>query len=456
MNYLKNIDQLLCHGEVEARKLALDIVEYALQKADPAKALDSLVSIDKNIMRVGSDLFDLNNYRRVFLFGAGKASFPIAKFLEQLLGEKISDGVIVSKYGQEGTLRYSRLYHANHPIPNQAGYEAAKSMIELASKAESNDLVLTCFTGGSSALLPYPVKEISLDDKILANSLLLKSGANIVEINAVRKHLSDIKGGMLVKKIDPQVPIINFTVSDVIGDPLDYITCPTVPDTSTFKDARATLSKYKLWDKVPPSVKNYLQQATEEHETPKHFQGRKIFSHILVPSGVIAESAVEKGTSLGLNCMLLSTMLEGESKEVGIFFASIIKEIIHNQRPLEPPCLIVSGGETTVRINNTNISNLGGPNQEFVLGAVSGIDGLPGSIALIGLDTDGTDGPTDYAGGIVDNFTMSRLRKLNLNHFTALEEHKASNVLSELGDLLITGQTGTNVNDLKLVVVLPK
>lgn len=452
MAYVKNRNQLLSHGNIKTRKIALEIIEYALSKANPYIATKELVSIQGDILRVGELRFDLTKYKHIYLLGAGKATYPIAKALEDILDERIKGGVIVCKYGQEGTLSRSELYLASHPIPDKSGFEASQKALDLAAKTKKDDIVFGCITGGSSALFPFPVTGITLEEKIAVNRLLLRCGANIVEINAVRKHLSQIKGGRLAKAIHPQAHLINLTVSDVIGDPLDYITDPTVPDASTFNDAKATLTKYDLWDKVPSSVSRFLKKADPELETPKEkdFAGYMRSDFIIVKGDVACEAAAEKAKELGFNTMILSTMLEGESKELGRTFSAIAMEMLTNHRPLDPPCVVIGGGETTVKIDGE--SGEGGPNQEFVAGAAPFIEKM-GNIAIIGLDSDGTDGPTDYAGAIADENTMMRAREIGIDLFECLKRHAVTPAFCELGDAIYTGSTGTNVNDLKIIII---
>jgi len=452
MSYTKNRKQLLSHGNAKLREAALDIIDYALAQADPYQATRNLVRVDGNHLVVGELSYDLDEHKRIFLLGGGKATYPIARALEDLLADRITDGVVICKYGQEGKLSRARLYHAGHPIPDEAGFEASRQALALARRTQPGDIIFGCITGGSSALMPFPVEGMSLEEKKKVNRILLSCGANIYEINAVRKHLSQIKGGRLARALDPQAQLINLTVSDVTGDELDYITDPTVPDTSDFDDARATLTKYHLWDKVPASVSAYLQDAGPGQETPKasDLAGRPRHDFIIVAGDAASAAAAEKARSLGFNTMILSTMLEGESKELGGTFAAIAREIILKKRPLNLPCAIVGGGETTVKIDGP--AGSGGPNQEFALGAVLGIDEI-GSIVVAGLDTDGTDGPTDYAGGLVDEQTASRAKAVGLDLYECLSRHDATPALQRLEDVIETGATGTNVNDLKLMLI---
>jgi glycerate 2-kinase len=452
MSYINNRTRLLSHGNIKLREIALEIIDHALWQADPYQATRNLVRVDGNHLVVGELSYNLNEYRRIFLLGAGKATYPIARALEDLLGERITDGVVISKYGQEGKLRRARLHYAGHPIPDKAGFEASRQAIALARQTQPNDIVFGCVTGGSSALMPFPVDGVTLEEKKEVNRLLLNCGANIYEINAVRKHLSQIKGGRLALALHPKAQLINLTVSDVTGDELDYITDPTVPDTSDFDDARATLTKYHLWNKLPASVKAYLKDAGPEQETPKASDLADRYRHdlIIVAGDAASVAAAEKAQALGFNTMILSTMLEGESKEVGGTFAAIAREIIFKKRPLNLPCAVVGGGETTVKIDGP--AGSGGPNQEFALGAALGIDEI-GSVVVAGLDTDGTDGPTDMAGGLVDGQTASRAKAVGLDLYECLAKHDATPALQRLEDVIETGATGTNVNDLKLMLI---
>jgi hydroxypyruvate reductase/glycerate 2-kinase len=453
MSYVKNSDEILSHGNVALRRAVLDILDSGLEDADPGIAARRLIRFDetgKNLF-VGERSYVLSDFAHIYVLGAGKATFPIAKALDDILGSRITAGIVTCKNGQKGTLKHCLMRLASHPIPDEAGLLAAKEILNLAQKTKAGDLVFACITGGSSALMPLPIPEITLDDKKFANKLLLTCGANIIEINAVRKHLSLIKGGLLAQAIHKDALLINLTVSDVIGDPLDYITDPTVPDTSSFEDAQKTLDKYDLWDRMPPAISSYLKKPPLERETPKSFERRRFENHILVPGDAACNGAVRRARELGYEPMILSTMLEGESRELGRTFGFIAGEILRSGRPLEKPCAVIGGGETTVYIDDKE-HGTGGPNQEFALGAALEIGNI-GNVVVAGLDSDGTDGPTNLAGGIVDNHSMSRAHENGLDIFAALKRHDTTAVLQKLGDAIFTGNTGTNVNDLKIMVV---
>lgn len=434
------------------RTEALDVLNAGLDRADPERATYNLVRLEGDTIFIGGKSYPLKSFKNIYVFGAGKATFSIAKALDNILGDRITEGIVICKDGQEGSLVNIRLCLASHPIPDERGMRAAEEILALARKTGPGDLVFACFTGGSSALMPLPVPEITLEDKKQANEILLTCGANIVEINAVRKHLSRIKGGKLAQAVHPKAFLVNITVSDVIGDPLDYITDPTVPDTSSFKDAQKTMDKYGLWDKMPPSISAYLKNPPLDRETPKSLDTHRIESYIVVKGDAACLGAEQRAKELGYEAIILSTMFEGESRELGRTFGFIGKEVFWNSRPFKTPCAFIGGGETIVTIQNSCKRGLGGPNQEFALGAAIEIKDLK-NVVVAGLDTDGTDGPTPYAGGICDETSVHRGTELGVDLFIALQNHDASHALLTIGDILETGNTGTNVNDLKIMLI---
>ncbi len=447
--YVQNRSQLLSHGDKELRGVGLDLIDAALDAADPYEATRRLVSLHKDTLQIADLTYHLSGSRKIYVLGAGKATFPIARALEDILCDKLTDGLVVLKRGQGGSLKRIRIIEASHPIPDTSGFRGAKEVLELAQRAQEGDLVLACITGGSSALLPMPVDTVSLEDKKRVNQLLLSCGASILEINAVRKHLSKIKGGRLGQAIFP-AELINLTVSDVSRDPLDCITDLTVPDTSTFRDALQTLWKYALLEKVPASVRSHLERADPDQETPKDYGQQPYHSFIILNNDSACAAAAAHAKSLGLNAMVLSTMFEGESRELGRVFAAIAEETRRSQRPLSAPCVLIGGGETVVTLDR-NFAQ-GGPNQEFVVSLALALQGHENFVA-VGLDTDGTDGPTHVAGAIADSSTVTSAAARKIDLSLALEEHRVLPALVDLGEVIITGQTGTNVNDLKFLIM---
>jgi len=448
-SYIKNRRQLLSHGNTRLRKTALEIIESALEASNPYHATKKLVSLNGDSLHVGRKKFDLSKRKHIYVIGTGKATLPIAKALEEILGDKITEGLLVCKKGQTERLGRTRIIEASHPIPDKNGYRGAREMMRLANQAQKGDIVFACITGGSSALLPMPVDGVSLAEKKKVNQLLLSCGASIFEINAVRKHLSKIKGGRLALAIFP-AELINLTVSDVVGDQLDYITDPTVPDTSTFADALATLQKYELLNKLPASVKAHIEAADPLNESPKGFGKMPCHNFILVRSESACKAAEIAAKSAGFKPMILSTMFSGESQELGKTFAAISHEIRRSKRPLPSPCVLIGGGETTVSLKKN--FGKGGPNQEFVVSAILHMEGLEGFV-VVGLDTDGTDGPTHVAGAIADRMTVQKADAMGINFYRSLKEHRVLQDLILLEEAILTGHTGTNVNDLKFVIL---
>ncbi|MDO4553431.1 MAG: DUF4147 domain-containing protein, partial [Bacillota bacterium] len=444
MSYIKNRETLLSHGDTALRQAALDILDAGIRRADPYLAAKDMIRLDGDLLTVGSDVFDLRERGRIFVLGAGKATYPIARALEEILGERIDAGVVICKYGQTGELRHCRLHFANHPIPDENGYEAAKEIMELARSTREGDIVLACITGGSTSLMPYPPEGVTIEEKQQVYKALLRSGANVVEMNWVRKHLTRSKGGWLAKTIHPQATLINLTVSDVIGDPLDCITCPTVPDSSTFDDARGVLDKYGLWDKLPESVTTYLRTGGPENETPKDLSDHHIISHIIVPGDAACLGALEKAKELGFSSVILSTMLEGESREMAAAFVAIGKEILINGRPMKAPCAVIGGGEATMKIDIPEPGE-GGPSQQFAAAAATWIGDLEG-IVVAGIDTDGVDGASSMAGGMADASTARRAAEMGIDLFAHMAAFSDGAAMQALGDAIYTGATGTNVN----------
>ena len=449
---IKNKKELLSHGNKKGRKIVLDILEHALKTLDTYKIVKKLVYIDGGNLIVGNLNYNLSKIGDIYVVGAGKATLPIAKALKDVLRGRIKKGVIIEKRRKKEKkckLEGIKVIEASHPILDKAGLKGAKEIMNIVKSAKKGDLVFVCITGGCSALMPLPVEGISLEDKKKTTDLLLKSGATIQEINAVRKHISSIKGGRLALHAHPAELINLIIVDEVAGLPWG----PTVPDTTTFKDAISVLRKYELWEKIPDQVRNYLKNADPSLETPKakDFKNIKVHYFLLAENKTACEAAKKRAEELGFNSAILSTMMEGESREVGFALASIAKEIEKNGRPLKPPSVLISGGETTVTIEGE--SGEGGRNQELVLGFSTKIVGSK-KIVIAAIDTDGTDGQTDMAGGVADGYTLKRAKEEGVDVFENIKKHNTGCVLKKLKDAIFTGPTGTNVMDLTVIVII--
>jgi len=448
---VKNREQMLSHGCRKGRRIALEIIEHAIKAVDPYRKVMKLVRVESSRKLIVDKLtYDLSKIGDIYVVGAGKATFSIAKALEDILGQRLMKGVVIVKRGHGGKLGRTEVLEASHPIPDGASVKASRKIVNIAKQAKERDLVFCAITGGASALMSLPPGKITLEDKKKVTKLLLKSGATLYEINTVRKHISAIKGGKLAKYIHPAEIVNLIVIDEVEGLPWG----PTVPDTTTFQDAARVLRKYNLWRAIPGSVKDYLSDGLRnpslETPKPKDFTGLKVHNVVLADIRSVCQAAREKARSLGLNSMILSTRLEGESKEVGTVLGCIAKEIEERREILKPPCVLILGGETTVKLSKH--WGKGGPSQEFALGSALKIGGSE-KIIVASVDTDGTDGPTDIAGGIVDGYTLKRAGEKGLDIFTSLSEHNSSRVLRALDDAIMTGPTGTNVADLNIVVI---
>jgi len=377
----------------------------------------------------------------------------MAQALEKIFGDRITRGFVTTKYGHSLPLKKIEVIEAGHPIPDPNGFKGAKKIQSLLKESGTEDLVIFILSGGASALLPLPANGIALEEKQEVTQLLLDCGADIKEINTIRKHISQIKGGWLARWAYPST-VISFILSDVVGDQLDVIgSGPAVPDPSSFEEAWEILKKYDLIDEVSASIKKYLLLGREGkvEETPK--PGDAVFEkvyHTLIGSNLLALRAAEKeALSTGLNTLILSSSIVGETREAARFHAAIAREVISSGHPLPKPACILSGGETTVTIKGRGI---GGRNQEFALAMALEISELEKVVFLSG-GTDGTDGPTDATGAIVDHTTLSRARSKGLDPKAYLENNDSYSFFKNLGDLLITGPTHTNVMDVRILLI---
>ncbi len=448
---INNRETLVSHGNSEARNSLIEIAEYAIEKMNPSNFLSNFVRIKNgSVLQVEDSVYDLSEINRIFVIGLGKGSLHLVKALKNILDKEIEGGIVVEKKGQGESLDWIKVLEASHPIPSSDGVYASQKVLELAKETKKEDLVFVCVLGGASALLPSPPEGISIKEKAKITELLLKSGAQIEEINAVRKHISNFKGGKLAKLLQPAQIVNLIVVDEVSGLPWG----PTVPDETTFSDAINILNHYDLWKKTPTSIRDHLIQGTKRPELetlkPKDFIDLNVKSVVLLDASKLCEASKEKAEELGFNSMILSTMVEGESREIGKFLASVAKEISFNGRPMEPPCIIITGGETTVTISGE--CGEGGPNQELVLAFSLEIDGNL-DISCLSIGTDGTDGPTDIAGGIVDGYTPKRAKELGLDIRKSLKKHESSRVLKKLGDAIYTDNTGTNLMDLRIILI---
>jgi glycerate 2-kinase len=449
MPWIKNREEVLGHGAAALRRTALDALEAGLSAVDPYVLTKRLIRVDGTVLQVGAEGFPLSALGQVFVVGAGKGSFPICQALEETLGDRIATGMLSVKAGESRRLRRITVMEAGHPVPDARSLMAGEAILSILHAAGPSDLVFAAITGGASALMEVPVRGLRLAELQETNALLLNAGMTIAEMNAVRKHLSLLKGGRLAERAQPArvVAITLGTIPEGLPWP-----DPTKPDPSTFGEAIAVLKRYDLWGQVPGAVQTHLTLGLSDPalETPKCFQGFTV-PHLDVGNQAMAcEGAAAAVAQHGVQGIVLATHIVGEARDVGTALAGIVKEVQRDARPFPPPCALISGGEVTTTVRNSH--GVGGPNQEFVFAAARIIDGLP-NVVVASIDTDGSDGPTDIAGAIADGETVARVKKLGLDPAEVLARNDTGTAFRKLGDAIYTGPTGTNVVNLRVLVV---
>jgi len=429
----------------------LAIVEAGIDAVLPGNVVRNSIRLDGDTLDIKGSGLDLSRYRHVYVAGGGKASGTMALELEKVLDGRITAGIVNDRYGVSVPARTIRVNPAGHPLPTEDGVRGVEEMLRMLSGAGTDDLVIFLISGGGSALLPYPAKGIGLEDMAKLTDLLRKSGARLAALHTVRKHISAIKGGPLLRYAGGAT-VVSLIVSDVVGDDIGFIASgPTAPDATTFADAIRILKKYDIYDNTPKSITSHLEEGTKGiiPETPK--PGDPVFKNVrnvVVASNFIAlEAAAKKALELDYRPVILGSSIVGESREVGLVLSGIARECLRSGNPAEPPAAIISGGETTVTVRG---KGRGGRNQELALGILQ--DYRPG-ITAISVDTDGIDGSSDACGAIADMRTLDRANEMGLSIADALKENASYDFFKALGDLVYTGPTGTNVSDLRVVLV---
>jgi glycerate 2-kinase len=437
----------------DLRQAALGIFDAAVRAVDPGEAIRRHLTREGLRLRIGQGTVDLGKVGEIVVVGCGKAAGPMAAAVEEIVGDRIRGGLVVTKYGHVQPTRRIRIHEAGHPVPDEAGIAGGQAVLDHVRGLGFDDLVIVLISGGGSALTPAPVEGITLAEKQSLTKALLACGADIREMNTVRKHISRFKGGQLARAAQP-ARVVTLILSDIVGDPLDAIASgPTVPDPTTYADALGILDKYRIWGEIPAAIRDRLEAGArgEVSETPK--PDNPLFarvSNLIVGSNIQAlQAAQSEARALGLTPMILSSSIEGETREIARMHAALAREVRTSGNPLPAPVCLISGGETTVTLRGPG---KGGRNQEFVLAAALDIAGLPQTVILSG-GTDGTDGPTDAAGAIADGDTCARALAAGLSPRKALDVNDAYPLFEKLGDLILTGPTRTNVMDVRLVLV---
>lgn len=418
--------------------------------------------MEGSVLHVGTRSWDLSRKRNIYLVGAGKACNHMAMAVDHVLGERLTRGIAIVKIREE-TDRFGKtdVFVGGHPLPNEEGHRASKKIIEIVDQAGPDDLFIAVISGGSSALMSCPLDGISLQDEIDTTDILLKSGAGIYEINAVRRHISALNGGMLAKRIQAVgAELIGFGISDAVGSPATgdiavpysaYKSTPIGPDMTTLDDARATIVNRDVADRLPRTVVDYLMNAGPDAETPKAFPDNTYFLLNTLPDSCIY--AKEVCEEMGISAMIVSSFLEGESRDAGTFFASMAREIQTYGNPIKPPCVLLSSGEVTTLIgDNSAIKGHGGPGQEMTVSfAITAVK--THGACLLSIDSEGTDGTAKVAGGITDSTSLRAAADKGISLYQALREHSCFEALDAIGSAVLTGNTGTNLCDLNILYV---
>ncbi|WP_322048656.1 glycerate kinase [Paraburkholderia sp. J67] len=462
MQKIRNSDALLSQGDVASRRIVLEIADRTLARLDSYQRIRSIMRLEGSVLHIGTRSWDLAHKRHVYLIGAGKACNHMAMAVDHVLGDRLTRGIAIVKIHEE-TDRFDKteVYVGGHPLPNEEGHRASKEIIKLVDEAGPDDLFIAVISGGSSALMSCPIDGISLQDEIDTTDVLLKSGAGIYEINAVRRHISALNGGMLAKRIQAVgAELIGFGISDAVGSPATgdiavpyaaYKSTPIGPDMTTLDDARATIVNRNVAERLPASVVDYLMHAGPEGETPKAFPDNTYFLLNTLPDSCIyAKQVCEE---MGLPAMIVTSFLEGESRDAGTLFASIAREIQTYGNPIKPPCVLLSSGEVTTHIaDNSVIKGHGGPGQEMTVSFAITAAKTQGA-CLLSIDSEGTDGTAKVAGGITDSTSLAAAEKQGISLFQTLREHSCFEALDAIDSAIFTGNTGTNLCDLNILYV---
>ena len=436
---------------MKQRQDAVEIFLAGVESVKPNHLIHRFISVDRDMLQIDKIKLDLSAIRNIYIVGTGKASAVMAQAMESILGDRITSGHIITKYGHSVALRIIGVTEAGHPVPDENGIKGTEQILSLLNMAEENDLVICLLSGGGSALLADVPEGCSLDDLKMVNNILLQTGADITEMNSIRKHLSKVKGGLLAKAAFP-ARIISLILSDVIGDPLDVIASgPTVPDPTTYSDAISILKKYNIEDRIPAQIFRILKEGSEGKRDETLKESDRVFlrtDNLIIGNNTLAlETAKEKAESLGYETQVITNSLAGDVRDAANFIierAGLSKGQFTNKKI----CLLFAG-EPTVQLKG---NGLGGRNQHLALIIAALLKEVQGITILSG-GTDGSDGPTDAAGAVVDSFTYENALKQGLNMEQHIENFDSYNFFKQEGGLIITGPTQTNVMDIMIALI---
>ena len=459
---IKNRDILLSHGDIESKRIVLDIAEKTLRHLDAYERIKSIAHMEGSVLCIGEKRWDLSKKRHVYLLGAGKACNHMAMAVDEILGDYLTRGIAIVKISEPtDVFRHTDVYVGGHPLPNEEGLRACREILKLVDASGPEDLFIVVISGGSSALMSCPIEGITLQDEIDTTDVMLKSGAGIYEINAIRRHISAMNGGMLAKRIQSRgAELIGFGISDGVGTPAtadiskpykNYKGTPMGPDQTTLETARQVIHDYGVADRLPKSVVDYLMNVGPEGETPKAFPDNTYFLLNSLPDSCLTAKRISE--EMGIPAVILTSYLEGEARDVGTVFASIAREIQNYGNPVKAPCVLLCSGEATTQIlDNSVITGHGGPGQELTLSFALTAKKAPG-VACMSIDSEGTDGTTSVAGGLTDSTSYDTAVAKGIDIFEHLRGHACFEALDAMGDAVFTGNTGTNLCDLNIMYV---
>lgn len=456
---IKNTTALQKTGDASVRGMLLRLANHALAALNSEQLIPSLVSLSGDILHVGDTAWDLAACKRIFVVGAGKAGNHMARAMDRILGDRINQGLVIVKQLEQGDeLEHVELALGGHPYPNASGWQATQRILALLGRCGEGDLVISLISGGSSALMNCPAEGIGVEEESRLTEILLTAGASILEINTVRRHVSAVNGGRLAQMVSARgARMLNLILSDRVGDtavgtprvPVNYTGTQIGLDPTTFQDAWRILVRYGLLASVPASVLAHLRQGPQLTETPKTpLPG--VSNFVIQGLTDACEAAVAASKAEGLPVHVLTSCLEGDSRQAGIFLGAIAREIRSRGMPFSPPCVLVAAGETTVRLCGP--AGSGGPSQELALSFARQVAGLSG-VGIAAIETEGTDGPTRLAGAVTDGTTQERALALQVDILAALDNHDCCPALTRVGDQLETGNTGTNLCDLNIIYI---
>jgi len=434
------------------RAIAEQIFLAGVDRVLPDRLINRELALNENILHIGQLRFSLEVIENIYVIGAGKASALMAAEVEKILGSRIANGHIVVKYGHSSNLRYINVSEAGHPVPDSQGFKATEEILKIADKANEKDLVICLFSGGGSALLTDFPEGSSPDEMIVLNNLLVNSGASIHEINAVRKHLSVVKGGQLARRVSPAT-LVSLILSDVPGDPLDVIASgPTTPDPTNFQQALNVLEKFSLSESIPAGILNYLKEGADgtRPDTPKPDDSAFEKTHnLLIGNNRLAlEAAKLKALEFNVNPVIIDDQLQGDVNTVAEYIVETSKKFKDNKNEVKPVCLLF-GGEPTVKMTGKGV---GGRNQHLALLCALLLQNHP-EITILSAGTDGTDGPTNAAGAVVDSDTVKDALSKNIDAVKYISEFDSYNFFNKIDGHIITGPTRTNVMDVIIVLI---